>query len=509
MMAAHFGMTHEANHQGPVTPEQIAAVQQYLVDTHREQETPNVPLHPEQYAKEMAEIQQDPNVAPQIDPSQLQQQPPQMPPNPQGAMPVTDPSQPGGGGGQPMQPMSAAKEADANNAVRRCPYCNSATTTVDGAGDGSGEGGTAYGHCHACDKTFDIIKNARALLADLVDMPNPVTHPMAEGPQMVWKDVSGQPLEENKTYEIHSAAFSVPDTVRIIRVKGDQLEVKLADGFSAGNEPDFKIPRKEAQLQDYQFVLVGGQDQQDNTDPNTMPGQAPEQVPPVETTDTGPADPHTSVASVHTAASENDWHCKACQKKGTDFPLPASCPECGSSSTVWDDDPDEQEEHDHESSCRKCASTMIDHEMFSADKTMHQCVRCGNAWETKDEYAGREAGVDLAWLVADDDEDFHADMERHQAMAASAGSQSRDLSSIAAKDERLQAIKGVLDGKAQQRTAGKNFSPTEKRALIDEYGVARNLDDLDLEGTHYDARWDHTGKANGANVDPSHLALGV
>lgn len=62
-------------------------------------------------------------------------------------------------------------------------------------------------------------------------------------------------------------------------------------------------------------------------------------------------------ASVHTANDpDNDWRCKACLKEGNDFPLPEHCPDCGSTSTVWKDDPDEQDDEDYHTSSLKCSS---------------------------------------------------------------------------------------------------------------------------------------------------------
>lgn len=42
-----------------------------------------------------------------------------------------------------------------------------------------------------------------------------------------------------------------------------------------------------------------------------------------------------------------------------------------------------------------------------------------------------------------------------------------------------------VDPALMAKVAGKNFSPREQREFIDESGTARNLDRLDLEGTHY------------------------
>ena len=80
---------------------------------------------------------------------------------------------------------------------------------------------------------------------------------------------------------------------------------------------------------------------------------------------------------------------------------------------------------------------------------------------------------------------------------------------VIAKDHRLQAIHEVLANNKQQRVAGHNYSQAEQRELIDEDGHARNLDRLDLRGTHYKTQYDYTGKANGENVPVEHLFMGL
>jgi hypothetical protein len=378
-----------------------------------------------------------------------------------------------GGGGQPMQPMAAlgkTKEADANNAVPRCPECNSATTSVLGLGDNTTDGTGDYsGYCHACGKTFSISKKSRVVFADLTEIPNPGQH---HDDQMVWKDNSDHELIEGQTYELHAPSSMVPDRVKVIYVHPDEVGLQLIDGISqaaGGDEPDFKVNRQEAQLEHYTFVPTRegeGIDNRGELPPGT-PGL--EQVPPSgQTTDQHQDSyPNTSVSHV-------------------------------------EDDPP----------CTKCGASMVDHTMSAADTIMHECVKCAHVWETHDQFEGREAGVDLAWLMHDDDHDFHEDMERYRAMAASGKGQSRSLSSIVSDDERYQQIKSALDTAHEQRVAGKHFTPGEKRDLIDEYGVARNLDDLDLSNTHYDIRWDHSGaplgrEADESRVPDSHLILGV
>ena len=60
-----------------------------------------------------------------------------------------------------------------------------------------------------------------------------------------------------------------------------------------------------------------------------------------------------------------------------------------------------------------------------------------------------------------------------------------------------------------QREAGKRFTPKEQRTLIDEDGVARNSDMLDLAGTHYKTRDDFESKTNPERVRDSDLFLGI
>lgn len=57
----------------------------------------------------------------------------------------------------------------------------------------------------------------------------------------------------------------------------------------------------------------------------------------------------------------------------------------------------------------------------------------------------------------------------------------------------------LMDG---VRTAGAKFTPMEQREFIDEAGVARNADKLDLAGTHYES-------SSRVEVDPDHFLFGL
>ena len=624
------------NTVGPQTPEQKSVVIQYLVDHGRGDEAPNVDLHPEQYAKELAEITRQPNVPPQPDPSQITPLVPQ-PSNP-GAMPMPDPGASAGpASGAPLQPMSAvdalvwplerlhtadtvaprcpecgsgstslrqsggddgitaecaachtifdvADNIDANKykgakvaadgVAPRCPFCGSGTT---GLRQSAGDDGTTA-ECNACHKIWDVSDNvdvnkykgaayvgpaqfpsphgvndiqmhvtpygeAEAYDANLsprdprhsvpiggddplgtlmmqgipagpsggplpginqrleengfnwgdympihqgfhieglVDVPNPHMQPVHDGNGMAWKDTTGNDLQENQEYEISSAAFGAPTYARIIKVHPNHIDLKISGGVAASlnpdqNTPDFTIQRKEAQLDDYQFTPVntGGDMDDHNTEPpqgGTMPGveHIPDQAP--TTDELASSFPNTTVSSVE------------------------------------DEDVEEPEEPDH---CVKCGSAMLDSSMRDEYTTLYQCVPCGHAWEIRDNFQGKESGVDLSWLRSSDGQgdDFWGGYERAQAMRE-AGTESRNLSDIVARDDRYQKIHETLAANAMQREAGKHFTPSEKRALINERGRARNLEDLDLTNTHYDIRED-LGKANGLNVREDDLFLGI
>jgi DNA-directed RNA polymerase subunit RPC12/RpoP len=357
---------------------------------------------------------------------------------------------------------SSVRTADANTMTPRCPDCGSGSTRVDSPGDPTGEGDEPSSFCPSCNLIFDPAdpkpsKKASLVLAGEVDMPNPAMQ--HHEPHMKWADVGGKDLMAGQTYELHSSAFSVPTEIRIMNVKPDGLDVQLIGGV--GNEtgqPDFKISRQEAQMEKYEFVPSASA--QHSVEPDTTPGISPEQVPPLDTTDQTPdAIPHT-----HTESRVLD------------------------------------------PSCQKCGSVVVDTRMESAEVTSHDCARCGEHWETQEVDPGTTSSVDLSWLNQSEDDDFFSD--RHMSMMQQTGDQSRSLGDIAKRDPRLQEIGQRLDANGMAREAGKTFSPSEKRELIDEHGSARNLEDLDLSNTHYEARVDYTGLANGGNVDDDHFLLG-
>lgn len=455
---------------GPQTPEQKAAVIQLLEKQGRHAEIPQVELEPWKFARELAEIQQEPNVAPLVDPNQA---PPQAPPpqgmmNPGGGMPVNDPTQMGGGG-MPMQPMSHA--ADANNAVPRCPNCNSATTGVHDVGDNTGDGSSNdTGYCHSCGQTFKIAR--RVFLTDLMNPSlQQTTDQMGhhDNNTLTWKDAQGQPLMVGQTYEMHTAGVTIPDEVKVVSSKPDEIGLSLVGDIAGiqanhNDSPDFVIHASNAEK--YTFVPTGmpGSDNPQGDAKGGMPGM--EQIPQA---------PQTTDEATN------------------------SYPNRGTMSSVLASD------GDHDDLCHKCGGNWIDHIASSPTTTMHECARCGSVWESKNEFEGREANTDLQWLMEGGSESFANEMAAFQERR---GGPSRNLAEVAARDSRYQAVSQVLSQNKMSREAGRHFTPGEQRQLINEKGKARNLNQLSIEDTHYATQY-LPPTANEMNAPDEHLILGL
>lgn len=279
----------------------------------------------------------------------------------------------------------------------------------------------------------------------------------------IWQDDSGQPLINGQEYEMHSANYRIPDIVRVEQTKPDAVVVTTIGEYS--NDPQAKaaeytheISRQEADEYGLTFTPSDGGESAAPDDPGHANTQPISQQPP-QNDDHGQYVTHSLEEVEKLAVAE------------------------------------EQEEADH---CPKCKGKHITSSMSSPETVMHECYRCGNAWETRDADLG-PIDTDLdsrSWLHESSPIDVMPD---DNFGIPTEFSQSRNLSDIAART----------------RQAGKKFSPREQRELIEEDGVARNSDLLDLGGTHYEevehykTRDDWSGKANGYNVPDEHLVMGI
>lgn len=394
--------------------------------------------------------------------------------------------------------MHTPPKTAADNIAPSCPNCGGGTTGLVGDQD-------KHAKCHSCKhiwKLPDLLDDNNAAGSTSIsrvalrdehqhggqgEQANPVGVPAADqsqqqnqggdqGSSLTWQDTGGAPLKAGQTYQMINPSYSLPDLVRVERVKPDGLDVTLLGTFA--NDPSQHDPnsltsstpisKEDADLQQLSFEPVQQTADDRNNEPppgSAAPGNA--QVPPSgQTTD-------------EQAASE---------------------PQMATHSRV-----------EHDPDCPRCGHMEYTSSMISAEATEHNCFRCGHDWVTEEEGMEHQAGVDLSYLMEDEDaEDFLS--PRRADMARQAGGQSRSLSDIAGKDERLRAVREHLTrngAERQERLAGKHFSPREQRELIDEDGIARNSDLLELEGTHYTGRYDESGKANGENVRDADLFLGI
>lgn len=489
-------LVDSANHQGPVTPEQIAAVQQYLIQQGRVDEVPNVPLDPgnPEYAKILADIQNNPVNPPTVTPEEQTQPPPPQPQAP-GGMPVPGMA-PGETGGQPMQPMSSFLPdfTAADNIAPRCPRCGSATTGLVGDQEHNAR-------CHSCHNVWklnDILSDenygqtsiAKVALHDehqhggQDEQTNPIGVPAAqqseqtnqggdEDSSLTWKDTSGAPLKSGQTYQMVNPSFSLPDLVRVERVKPNGIDVTLLGTYA--NDPGQQNPnmltsstpisKEDAELQQLTFEPVEQNADDRNNEPppgSQAPGYA--QVPPSgQTTDE----------------------------------VDAQQPDMSAHSSV-----------EHDPDCPRCGHREFTSAMITPEATEHNCFFCEHSWVTEEKSIEHTAGVDLEWLNEDDDAE---DFSPRRAGMAQASQQSRSISSIAEKDKRLRAVKEHLDHakvEREERTAGRHFTPREQRELIDEDGYARNSDMLDLDGTHYKSSKEQE-RVNAENAPDEHMFLGL
>jgi hypothetical protein len=294
-----------------------------------------------------------------------------------------------------------------------------------------------------------------------------------EDSSLTWKDSAGAPLKAGQQYQMVNPSFSLPDLIRVERVKPDGIDVTLLGTYAndpSQHDPNMltsstPISKQDMELQHLSFEPVNQTADDRNNEPppgSQAPGYA--QVPPSGQT----TDEHSNRQ-----------------------------PEMAAQSSVQDPD------------CPRCGHREFTSSMITPDATEHSCFRCGHDWVTEEKAIEHQAGIDLEWLNEDDDAE---DLSPRRAGMMHAGQQSRSLGDIAEKDDRLRAVREHLQHEKEARTqrlAGKHFTPKEQRELIDEDGMARNSDMLDLAGTHYKVRDNYDSKTNPERVRDADLFLGV
>jgi ssDNA-binding Zn-finger/Zn-ribbon topoisomerase 1 len=542
---AHLPIRQGADHQGPITPQQKEVFAEFLIDQGRNDEVAAMMGNPGLYADEWAQYLNRSTQPPEVDPAE-QAPVPQMDPSQMGQMPMPGMTAPPPGQGQMMAKVAGmgpewhgfqhpqnpglvydhnvgdfvAKHSlselyDATEPVdpppipgpngqlmryqwdqhgkgsygrtaessRRCPKCTSATTSIMNA-DGDMR-------CHRCGNVWDMdvvedhptIKSnwqiKRAFQDNLNDAPNPVAAPAADvqapgdreqqaDSTLTWQSSDGQPLQVGQVYEMHNPNYPIPDVIKVQAVKPDAITVTMEGEYNAPSDPQdangpgytHEIDRSELETQGLFFnpVQVDGSEEQ-SQDQTQQDGIG-------QTVNTEPVEqPHDSFP-VHTHVEQPTDHCP------------------------------------------KCSYNHVTSSYTSPETIRYECYRCANTWEIEDKDPGTEAGVDLSWLKEDDSPGGDIGFDP-RALAMASNGKSRNIQDIA-RDPRAAAMRQKADAaKAERlRLAGAKFSPSEQKQFIDEDGVARNSDLLNLEGTHYVSAFDNS-KARPDRVNDNYLGLGL
>jgi len=257
-----------ADTQGPITPEQQKLVAQFLIEHGRSAEIPTM-LDPNtswQYADVLQQIQR--RVETPAPPVAV----PSQPPPPPGAMPGMDPSAGAAPAPDPSQQVAAAvARFAADNIAPKCPKCGSHTTGIVGEGTC---------RCHACGNQFPVgvVKAAehfdhQDLHATPVEDVDNDSHEDADPDEATynWETTDGSRLEPGKEYEMHSENYSVPDIVKVVAVKPDELVYRI-EGEFADLEDEGTIDRQTAKLEGLTFVPVDNADvTPDSPNPESQP----------------------------------------------------------------------------------------------------------------------------------------------------------------------------------------------------------------------------------------------
>lgn len=417
---------------------------------------------------------------------------------------------------------------------RRCPECTSATTTV------MNEDGQM--RCHRCGHIWkaDLVKDRVSRTWRIVafqdnmtppsstaptSTPNPITAPAADltapgdreqqaDSTLTWQDTGGQPLQVGQVYEMHSAVSPIPDMIKVEAVKPDAIVYSTVGEYNAPSDPqDANGPEYSHDIKINEIAEAGLTFKPVDTGDGMQPQDQPQDGI-GQTVNTEPVEqPHDSFPT-HAKTTSQD-RCPYCGSNDLDDFENGSGRYCNSCHSNIFNNPEEnprQPTHFESSTlptdkCPKCQYGHVTSNYTSADTIHYECYRCAHSWDIEDRDEGSALSPESReWLQGDDDDDPIGFDPRALAMATTG--KARNIQDIAHRDPRNALVKERLNAAKMERVAGAKFSPREQRAFIDEDGVARNSNLLDLDGTHYVSGFDNS-KAHPDKVNDNYLGLGL
>jgi DNA-directed RNA polymerase subunit RPC12/RpoP len=432
---AHPDHKQASGHQGPTNPEQIAAVQQLLMDQGRADEVPNVPMQPWQYANELAQLAQ--HEGPPKDMSQTQPQPVQEEAPPEDTMPMPGMTAPPPGQfGTPTSGVYATSTNSSNFTAR-------------------------WAHDHV-----DPLQGVPA--ADQVGQEDPSQEQDTSGQ---WQTDDGQPLVVGEQYELHTPGVDIPDVVRVHAVRPESVTLEFTGAYDMGFTKD--VTRQEFAEMGYTLSHVRGDEPEAQASDDANNNPEPEMQPTFGTPSGG---------DDHNVMSSTKWHVSFMPGAPGGTQPGGQCAQCGGPLQP-------------NGACAGCergamapgapgvpaAPGGIQSPAGGPPQQMAAPMNPGGSNPSRPPQS-RTPSAYSSVPSQDPDTGELLDADAQRLIARLLANAANDTG-----DEDQDGT-SILD-----RTAGAHYTPREQRELIDEDGVARNADKLDLSHTHYEARRHTTG----------------
>lgn len=430
-----------ADSQGPRTDEQKAAVAEILQGMGRSDEIPNMIMKPWEYAEELSSVQQqdappdpvDPNSATGVGP--MGGTPPGLPPGggmPGMGMPGMKPPMPGGMPGMGGPPGGAAPGMPGPRPMMSSieameePRYSTENTTRSPA--------SLQRQRRDIDKERDVART--------------------------WVDTDGSPLKVGREYEMKSKQYDIPDIVRIIAVKPDSLEFEITSQFGLNHKTE--LTRQEANMEKITF-----EEFEFGSKPEVSDG--PERASYPESTSGDQRD----LENVYITASTKEAMPKPIRSVQDHLGIDPATQPIGQANGFVDEiyfpngvwaTPEQVTGHR-----QKVLSSAYLARISQLGAT-HVTLKNGNQVFLIAELL-RESRNSPSW------DDMRAE---------DLGLQNQD-EVVDSGDQLLEQMQSVPQGylAGRNKEAGAKYSPVQQKDFVNEQGVARNSDKLDLSNTHY------------------------
>ncbi|MDB5280911.1 MAG: hypothetical protein JWR61_5866, partial [Ferruginibacter sp.] len=314
-----------------------------------------------------------------------------------------------------------------------------------------------------------------ALAVPAADQQRPDDPALDDNPGGTWSTQDGQPLTVGQEYEMYSAKYDVPDIVRIEAVKPDSIEYSLTGEYGLNHKT--QLSKQEADMDGTTFVPTDSADPAENLNEESAPDQQM-QAPAPDSHEFGMR------ANVRTADGLHQNEFGYSQPSTPDQFV----------------DRAQQRYQRGQAGYERWQPGQYGNILAMPNNDVHawNVPQRDNNPQAIMDYAHskfmKDTGIDMSQpvrtghITPDSQVYWHGVQQgspEHQQLMSLVPHLQPGTYDMADEDwdEPDQFAHA-----ASVRTAGKKFTPMEQREFIDEPGVARNSDKLDLAGTHYESR---------------------